>query len=348
MMNNMRLDTCFSCMLLSLMLTACSYIHDELEPCPSGLYLAFRYDYNLQQANMFSDHVGVVAVYLFDEEGHFLQKQTEQGTALQDPNYRMRFELPPARYQYVVWAAQKPLSTPNADGRASFVLQEPQVGDPFSVMSCTLSRDEAGEVIHGGLPLDTIWHGMSQQVLEVLPSQFVVDTASLVRDTKHISISLRDLDDPSRLHVDHYQFVLSDRQSYLAWNNQPVEDSPLIYTPYATWNTEDLQHTSVVDGKIAHADFMTSRLITHASAAEDAILSVTNRHSEVEVIRVNLPDLLCQLRTSTELQLFSPQEFLDRGYDYRLTFFLRGDHWEYVQVEISVLSWIVRNQSIIL
>ncbi|MDY4844656.1 MAG: FimB/Mfa2 family fimbrial subunit, partial [Parabacteroides sp.] len=83
-------------------------------------------------------------------------------------------------------------------------------------------------------------------------------------------------------------------------------------------------------------------------AAEDAILSVTNRHSEVEVIRVNLPDLLCQLRTSTELQLFSPQEFLDRGYDYRLTFFLRGDHWEYVQVEISVLSWIVRNQSIIL
>lgn len=334
--------------LLSVGLTTCAYIHEELQPCPSGLYIAFRYDYNLQKANMFCDHVGGVKVYLFDEEGRFLCEQTESGSALQDPAYRMKFDLPPARYQYVVWAAQQALGELGSMGRAPYTFSEPASGDSLSVLSCTLLKDKMDYVAHNGQPLDTLWHGMSRHLLEVLPSQYVVDTASLVRDTKHISISLRDLDNPSRMDVNHYAFLLSDHQDRLLWNNQVDESSPIFYTPYSSWSTEDLPDTSVPMGKIVHADFMISRLMYHAAAEDDAILTVTNRETLVEVIRVNLPDLLCQLRTSAESQYFSPQEFLDRGYDYRLTFFLRGDHWEYVQVEISVLSWIVRNQHITL
>ena len=57
-------------------LTACEYIHEDLEPCPMGLDLTFRYDYNLQRADMFSDHVGGVTVYLFDENGNYLMQGT--------------------------------------------------------------------------------------------------------------------------------------------------------------------------------------------------------------------------------------------------------------------------------
>ena len=62
-------------------LTACEYIHEDLEPCPMGLDLTFRYDYNLQRADMFSDHVGGVTVYLFDENGNYLMQQSESNTA---------------------------------------------------------------------------------------------------------------------------------------------------------------------------------------------------------------------------------------------------------------------------
>ena len=47
--------------------TSCDMMHDETDDCPTGLYLSFKYDYNLQRADMFNDHVGAVSVYVFDE-----------------------------------------------------------------------------------------------------------------------------------------------------------------------------------------------------------------------------------------------------------------------------------------
>ena len=52
--------------------TSCDMMHDETDDCPTGLYLSFKYDYNLQRADMFNDHVGAVSVYVFDETGHYV------------------------------------------------------------------------------------------------------------------------------------------------------------------------------------------------------------------------------------------------------------------------------------
>ena len=61
------------CGLISGALTvSCDMMHDETEDCPTGLYLSFKYDYNLQRADMFNDHVGAVSVYVFDETGHYV------------------------------------------------------------------------------------------------------------------------------------------------------------------------------------------------------------------------------------------------------------------------------------
>jgi hypothetical protein len=45
-----------------------------------------------------------------------------------------------------------------------------------------------------------------------------------------------------------------------------------------------------------------------------------------------------------EINNYQPQEYLDREYDYRLEFFLRGDRWEYVSLWVDVLSWEKRIQ----
>ena len=93
---------------------------------------------------------------------------------------------------------------------------------------------------------------------------------------------------------------------------------------------------------------MTSRILYHDRAEEDAVLTVTHRETGREVIRVNLADMLARLRSADELHACSEQEFLDRGYDYRMTFFLKGDTWEAVDLEISVLNWSRRIQNVIL
>lgn len=331
--------------LLTLALSACDYIHDDLQPCPSGLELTFRYDYNLQRADQFNDHVRSVTTYLFDEEGYFLAAQTESGAALADRAYRMKLDLEPGRYQCLVLAGQQPVKAMAAGPRAKQSVKEPAAGDSLSVLSVALERDAEGLVPHHGLPLDTLWHGMRLTPIEVKAGAVTHDTVALVRDTKQINIVLRDLDEPEAMDVANYDFRIDDHNARLRWDNSVDETAAVVYTPYATWNTTDKPvDAQQPTGRMAHADFMTSRLLYHKDASADALLTVTERESGKELIRVNLPDLLSRMRTSDEVNRYTPQEFLDRGYDYRLTFFLKGDRWAYVQVEIGVLSWTQRFQ----
>ena len=172
--------------------TSCDMMHEETDYCPYGLYLTFKYDYNLQRADMFNDHVGSLTLYIFDEQERLVSIREESNTAT---------------------------ATPSADATAT--------------------------------------------------------------------------------------------------------EAP---------------------GRIGHADFMTSRIIFHDDPADDGRLTVTNRLTGVEVATINLPDVLSRLRTSEDIHRYSEQEFLDRGYDYQIDIFLRGDRLAYINISISVLGWSKRVQ----
>ena len=339
-----------SSIVLAFMLASCSYIHDSLEPCPSGLYLTFRYDYNLQRADMFADHVGSVTAYVFDRDGAFLLSQTESGEQLAEDGYEMQLDLEPGRYQYVVLAGQKPFDVMAGGEGAKFRIDEPTQGEDRSELSITLDHDANGFVLNAGQPLDTLWHGMSLQPVDVVLDQITRDTVSLTRNTKQIHVALHDLDHPAAVDADHFIFRIYDSNAKLLWDNSVDETDELTYTPYEKWtsSSKPLDDAATIDDtadeRIAHADFMTSRLIYHDAGQDDAILSIVNRRTGVEVVRVNLVDMLSRLRTSADIYRYTPQEFLDRGYEYQLTFFLRGDTWAYVNIEIAVLSWAKRIQ----
>ena len=196
---------------------------------------------------------------------------------------------------------------------------------------------------------------MNKKPLVVNFERVTRDTVSLTRDTKQINVTLRDIELPSDMDVADYDFRIVDRNAAILYNNDVDQSATLLYTPYAQWNTEDLtaQPTTTAfsqqasdataPGRIAHVDFMTSRLLLHSNPADDALLIVTHRPSGREVIRVDLADLLSRLRSSAD-RYYTAQEFLDRGYDYRISFFLQGERWKYVNVEISALSWAYRLQ----
>lgn len=341
------------------MAVSCSMMYDDLDDCPVGLYLSFKYDYNLQRADMFNDHVGAVTVYVFDEEGRYVAKQEEANVPghapLASPLYTMHMNLARGKYKFLVLAGQKPYGDMMAVAGAKFVRTEPQAGAPMEgALEIVLDHvaDAGGFTVpHGGLPLDTLWHGMELSGTEVFPNRPTYDTISLVRDTKSISVSLREIDDPTQMDVAKYDFRIVDRNTHILWDNSLDETDRVAYTPYAAWNTQD---RTVVDadsgedtgapGYIAHAEFMTSRILYHDDAADDGILSVTNRETGVEVIRVDLPDMLSRLRKYADIHRYTPQEFLDRGYDYQMDFFLKGGKLAYVNIGISVLNWSVRVQ----
>lgn len=336
-------------------LTACTdWVYDDRSGCDSGVYLTFRYDYNLQRADMFADHVGGVTVYVFDADGRYVTRQSEFNTAayapLKDKNYRMHLNLPAGEYQFLAIAMQREVEATQQAGnaRARFLLTDPIADGQLDDFGVMLEHADDGTVTHGGMPLDTLWMGRTEAPLRTCDFRATSDTIILMRHTKHISVVLRDLDNEEGTDVADYDFRIDDRNLHLHYDNSVDETEAAVYTPYATWNTDDrplTERTSDI-GRMAHADFMTSRLLWHERAVDDATLTVTHRTTGNEVIRVNLPDLLARLRTADELHIYTEQEFLDRAYDYRLTFFLKGGRWVEVQLEISILAWSIRMQNI--
>ena len=342
-------------LVMSAALTACDMMKEDREDCPTGLYLQFKYDYNLQRADMFNDHVGAVDVLVFDEQGKFIKTQSEENTAnfapLADPNYRMHMDLDPGKYKFIVLAGQDSYADQLARQRAHFTRTLPAAGDDMSKLDIRLDTQTGNVLVVDNMdaPLDTLWHGMETTPVEVFAEKPTYHTISLMRDTKQITVSLRELDDPTLMDIDDYTLEIRDRNTHLLWDNTVDEADWASYTPYATWNTEDL--TQVPDGEnagkygqIGHAAFMTSRIMNHANATEDGQFIVTFNETGEEIINVNLPDLLSRLANYDDLHRYSAQEFLDRGYDYSLEFFLKGTRLQYVNISISVLDWSVRVQ----
>ena len=358
-----HLTTAAGCILLlvAASFASCSMMSEDRDDCPTGLYVTFKYDYNLQRADMFRDHVEAVTLYVFNERGELVCTQSEANrpasSPLRDAAYRMHITgLQPGRYRLIALAGQRPYDEMlNDHTRARFVRHEPTPGESMQTLDVTLDHqplDLTGnlfEVKNLSAPLDTLWHAMSRHEIEVKAtgSKPVYDTLSLVRDTKKINITLRELDEPQRMDIDDYELTITDHNAHLLWDNSLDEAHTVVYTPHATWNTDDLPAIAGEDtpGRMGHADFMTSRILKHASAADDAVLRIVHKSTGKQVAAVNLADYLSRLRVAEERYIYSVQEFLDRGYDYRLTFFLRGDRFEYVSIEISTLSWSVHVQN---
>ena len=151
--------------------------------------------------------------------------------------------LASGKYKFLVLAGQKDYEAQLAGGGARFVRREPGAGDAMEgALDVTLDRVAGAsgwEVAHGGLPLDTLWHGMELSAAEVFEGKPTYDTISLVRDTKHINVSLREIDDPTQMDVANYDFRIIDRNARILWDNSLDEAEQVAYTPYAAWNTDD-------------------------------------------------------------------------------------------------------------
>ena len=85
-----------------LFFNSCGLVTDDLSDCPTGLYVNFVYDYNIDHADMFKDHVGSVTLYVYDESDHLVAQRTVNGSQLSVYGYNIHFteeELAPG-HQY--------------------------------------------------------------------------------------------------------------------------------------------------------------------------------------------------------------------------------------------------------
>lgn len=330
-------------------------MHDDLPPCDTGVDLQFKYDYNIQRADMFNDHVGGVCVFVFDEQGKLVARQDASNSTTQQPlkshDFTMRLDLQPGKYRFATFAFQKKYEETRVLEHAKYKIALPQKGSSIESLHVTLDRTPSNDgniskVEHHSQPLDTLWQGLSDQLVEVKDLQVTHHIISLIRDTKQLTIRLHQLNEPTNISADDFSYQITDANGDINYDNSLLPDEELTYTPYKTWTTEFKDPEGKVTERTAHAALMFNRLVLHPSSENDknAILSIWNKKTGDEVARINLADCLSQGRGAFEHMNYSPQEFLDREYDYKLDFFLKGDQWQYIQLGISILDWSKRIQ----
>lgn len=392
-------------MAAAMLVASCTMIQDSVDYCPTGLYVRFVYDYNTARADMFKDHVGHVRLYVYDEQGHKVAERSVSNTAasapLADYGYALHLdpsELRPGRYRLQAVAMQRDWDAAAAADGARY-RHEADVTHG-EAMRITLDHDpgvipgtEQHLVDHKSLPLDTLWHTLKvqshaptdgvapmpmqrtsrpysvypldEQYVTVTDNMATYATISLVRDTKHLNITMRHLDFPDDVFHYDYEVTIVDDNATLLHDNALAPSDSLRYTPYAAWTSRFTDGGVIVDPTVpratsqadddapdglryqrtAHYNLMFNRLMYNDDAARSAMLQVRNLNSGKVVARINLPYMLAEGRAAYELYGYSPQEYLDREYDYHLNLFLKGESWAYCDIVVNVLSWSKRHQN---
>lgn len=342
--------------LAALMLTGCTGIMDDLQPCPSGLYVHFKYDYNIQRADMFNDHCGTVTLYVFDSNGKLVRTVTEENNTLSGNNPLKSHDfsicipdLPTGQYNLIALANQKPLAETLTGKGAKYRRTAMNNGDDMTSLQVILDREEAAEPpyhINAEAPMDTLWHAKRATPLYYDATKETHDTLSLVRDTKMLTIGLHQLDKPTEIDIDDFDIFIIDNNRWLNYDNSIHEDDDIRYTPFYTWNTNTIDNDGNEIDKTAHASLTFNRLMSYGDATKDALLCIVSKKDNKVVAQIDLPEMLAQGRNAPAYMRYGNQEYLDREYDYHLDFFLKNGTWEYASVRISILSWAIRIQNI--
>lgn len=390
-----------------LTLSSCTMIMDNQDDCPRGLYVRFVYDYNTQRADMFKDHVGHVTLFVFDENGNKVAERSVSNTSSSAPlaeyGYAIHFapdELPAGRYRLQAVALQRDwdeaLDAPGAKyRRTADVNHHEALNIKLDYTDELLAESNHHHVAHNYMPLDTLWHTLKvmsfppqdgvtprplqrtqapysvyplqEQMVEVKDNMVTYATVSLIRDTKHINITLHQLDDRANIFHQDYDVKILDTNALLLHDNAVAPGDSLRYTPFAHWTSRTYASGTVemetaaslaaaratesdddpVTERTAHFNLMTNRIMHNAKdKADNAVLSIVNRNTGLEVARINLPSFLSEARHIYSQYNYSSQEFLDREHDYHLNMFLRGDTWDHCSIIINTLSWNVRNTNV--
>ena len=369
-------------LLAAMALNSCDMMTEDLSDCPTGLYVNFVYDYNIQRADMFKDHVGGLTLYVFDESDRLVAERTVSGSELTGYGYNIHFseqELAPDHlYRLRAVAMQKDWNEALSQSGAKYRKTDLQKGDYRSDLVITLDHQHAVpyDLVPNTAPLDTLWHTLTTleakgaalpaatryhlasngqpstngvEEIMVLRGEPTYATVSLIRDTNHLNLSLREIDNPENVYDEDYEVFIVDANTTVDCFNKVVAPSDsVVYRPYAQWTTYFEGTEGIAAERSAHYDLMFNRLIYNGERVNDNALLCIRKVATGEVIAMlNLPYILCQGRMAYEIYSYQPQEYLDREYDYRLELFLKNGRWaqgSFISVCIDVLSWAKRIQ----
>ena len=300
-----------SCLLLLLVLFSCTSIDETLSECQ--LYVSFRYDYNMEFTDAFATQVNRVDVFVFDKDGTFIMKKSEQGKTLGSGSYRMQLQLPIGEYRIATWAGMSD----------AFEMPEPVAGkSTLEDLTVTMKREES--LIHNKV-LEPLWYGEIQTV-NFTGKQEQTETVRLIKVTNKFRFILQKSGPGEELDMNDCLFEIRADNGYYDWNNDLLDDDMISYQPYHLEKVEDV---GIV------AEMNTMRLLEH----KKVYLTLTRKSDSKELMKVDLIPYL--LLTKMEGHNIPAQEYLDRQSEYAIVFFYNPELLNFLSTKIMINGWTI-------
>ena len=299
-----------SCRLLLLVLFSCTSIDETLPEC--RLYVRFRYDYNMEFSDAFASQVNRVDVFVFDKDGTFVIKKSEQGETL-GGSYRMPLPLPAGEYRIAAWAGMSD----------DFEMPEPVAGKTtLEELTVRMKREES--LVHNKA-LNPLWYG-GVQAVSFTGRQEQTETVSLIKDTNKFRFILQKSGPGEELDINDCLFEIRADNGYYDWNNDLLDDDMISYRPYYLEKVEDV---GIV------VEMNTMRLLEH----KKVYLTLTRKSDGKELMRIDLIPYL--LLTKMEGHNIPAQEYLDRQSEYAIVFFYNPELLNFLSTKIVINGWTI-------
>ena len=300
-----------SCLLLLLVLFSCTSIDETLPEC--RLYVRFRYDYNMEFSDAFASQVNRVDVFVFDKDGTFVMKKSEQGETLGGGSYRMPLPLPVGEYRIAAWAGMSD----------DFEMPEPVAGKTtLEDLTVRMKREES--LVHNKA-LNPLWYG-GVQAVSFTGRQEQTETVSLIKDTNKFRFILHKSGPGEELDINDCLFEIRADNGYYDWNNDLLDDDMISYRPYYLEKVEDV---GIV------VEMNTMRLLEH----KKVYLTLTRKSDGKELMKIDLIPYL--LLTKMEGHNIPAQEYLDRQSEYAIVFFYNPELLNFLSTKIVINGWTV-------
>lgn len=302
----------------SWVITSCDNFNEELPEC--RLFVKFKYDYNMLSVDAFHTQVDKVELYVFDEEGKFLFKQTEEGAPLATGSYLMQVELPVGKYKFMAWAG----------AHDSYEITPLQPGvTTITELRLQLKRDQSLII---DKEVEPLWYG------EIIDVNFAAttnqtETINLIKDTNKVRFVFQGYTNDWTVNVDDYTYEIIESNGYMDYDNSLLEDAVLSYQPY---------YREQKNPSAAVVEMNTMRLMANRQTR----FVVTEKATGKQVFNINLIDFL--LMTEMEGHKWGAQEYLDRQDEYAIVFFFGegagADSWLAVQITINGWTYYLQTE----
>ena len=360
--------------LLASAATSCQSIYDDGLDCDPKYYLRFVFDMNMEFADAFTKQVNSVDVWVFDKETRELVDHiSESGDALKDNSFMVPLSVNPGDYHIVTWCGLKDnRHFKVSDGITHLTHPVVRMERKFDRLKRPNADELLDELFHGIIDIKAPDQNEMQRIVnggaemwtqtERYGTQSVYDpvcfwdekekvfkviyTASLIRDTNNIVLSLEHLS--GEFNLDELAIEMTDNNGTMLHDNR-IDDSDekITYTPWrmATGSLEQAGDTRAVfdindpeNANGRYADFVTSEISTARMTTDnDKVIRIYYKDTDQTIFSIPVNKWIEALR-SHKYSSMDMQEYLDRENDFELMVFLQDDGrggWTAVSVVIN-------------